>query len=177
MNGGDSKRTAALLRRAFDESFAVAALTNRTRREALLFLRVYESELAVRASEVAAVSRCPPLTRLPSQNPSVLGLARLRGRLCVVHSFADLVGEPRGKPNAGALLLLCAAEPSVGLLADELLGHVQADADTIYADPTQGGWSNAIVSGGGKRCPLASIPLLLAAIRQATSTERRSDET
>jgi len=177
MNGGDPKSRAALLRRAFDESFAVTALTNPTALEALLFLRVHESELAVRASEVAAVSRCPPLARLPSQNPSVLGLARLRGRLVVVHSFADLVGEPRGKPNAGALLLLCAGAPSVGLLADELLGHVHVDANTIYSDPSQGGWSNAIVNGGGRRCPLASIPLLLAAIRQASSTERRSDET
>lgn len=177
MSESDPTQTAAHLRRVFDESFAVAAHPDRTIGEELLLLRVHHRELAVRVSEVAAVSRCPPLTRLPSQNPSVLGLVGLRGGLVVVHSLADLVGEPRGKLDERAILLLCAGEPSVALLADELLGHLHVEADAIYAGTLAGGWSNAIVGAGSSRWPLASIPLLLAAIRQSTSAERGSDET
>lgn len=177
MNQVDPAKATAQLRRAFDESFAVAALPDRATGERLLLLRVQRSNFAVRVSEVAAVSRCPPLTRLPSQCSSVLGLVGQRGGLVVVHSLADLVGEPRGKLDERAILLLCAGEPSVGLLADELLDHLHVEAVAIYAGSVQGGWSNALVSADGSRWPLASIPLFLAAIRQSTSAERGSDET
>lgn len=177
MSGPNATTTGAQLRRAFDEAFAVAPLPDRAPGENLLLLRVQRIDVAVRLNEVAAVSRCPPLTPLPSQNPSVLGLVGLRGGLVVVHSFAALVGEPRSKLDDRAILLLCAGEPAVGLLADELLGHFHAEASTIHTDPVQGSWSNAIVSGGDRRCPLASIPLLLAVIRRAASAERRGDET
>lgn len=173
----DATDAAAHLRQEFDESFAVAVREERDLGESFLRLRVQRSTLAVRVSEIAAVARCPALTPLPSQNPSVLGLVGLRGGLVVVHSLADLVGEPRGKLDEQAILLLCAGEPSVGLLADELLGHLHVATEAIHAGFTQGGWSNAIVSAEGSRCPVASIPLLLAVIRQSTSAERGSDET
>lgn len=176
MSQVDPTKTASHLRRAFDESFAAAPLPDRATGEDLLLLRVQHTNLAVRISEVAAVSRCPPLTLLPSQSPSVLGLVGLRGGLVVVHGLADLVGEPRSKLDERAILLLCAGEATVGLLADELLGHVHVETDAIHAGAVQEGWSNAIVSAGGSRWPLASIPLFLAAIRQSASAERGSDE-
>lgn len=169
-------QNATVLRRAFDESFAALVPPAKVIGAELLLVRVQSIDLAVRASEVGAVSRCPRLTLLPSRCPSVVGLAGLRGGLVVVHSLADLIGEPRGKLDERAFLLLCAGDSSVGLLADELLGHMQVEPDRIHAEPGSGSWASAIVSLDSARHPLASIPALLAAIRQASSIERSSDE-
>lgn len=173
----DSSKTAGELRRAFDESFAAAALPSRSRQSDLLLLRVRGSAFAVRIDELASVSRCPRLTPLPSQSPSVLGLVGLRSGLVVVHSLAALMGESPSTLDERAILLLAAREPSVGLLADELLGHLQVEADAICSDSVPGRWSDAMVSGGGARYPLASITLFLASIRQTTAAERGSDDT
>jgi len=173
----DSSKAAAELRRMFDESFAAAALQSRSKRNDLLLLRVRRSAFAVRIDELAAVSRCPRLTPLPSQMPSVLGLVGLRGGLVVAHSLAALMGEPPSTLDERAILLLAAREPSVGLLADELLGHLQVEDEAICSDSVPGRWSEAMVDGGGTRYPLASITLFLATIHQSTAAERGSDDT
>lgn len=145
-----SRVTVAELRRAFDGSFAVPPATQRPDDQALLAIRAGSAPLAMSIRDIVGVSRCPAVTRLPSAQPALIGLAGLRGSLVTVYSIASLVGE---RPGAHRWLVLTAADPAMGLSFDELIGYERA--------PT-----------GGVQHTMIDVPALVASIQRGVAATR-----
>lgn len=166
----------AQLRAEFDQSFARKTVTAAQGQQDLLAVRADNMHLALRATQTAAVLRCPALTALPSSNAALCGLAGVRGTLVAVYSLAELVGGKRGSV-ANRWLALCAADLSVALLFDELVGYARVESHDILA--TQKGKAQVAGAGqlarfGGAQRPLLHIPELLETIyRSAGSGETK----
>lgn len=166
----------AQLRADFDQSFATEAVAAQERHQVLLAVRADNMHLVLRADQTAAVLRCPALTPLPSGNAALCGLAGVRGTLVAVYSLAELVGASRGAMES-RWLVLCAADPSVALLFDELVGYARVEPRDILAtgkSKEPGVGARQLARFGGTQRPLLHIPELLEAIyRTAGSGEQK----
>ncbi len=151
-------RTAADLRREFDEGFA-RPIEYAEARVDLLVLRTGDRELAVRTDDIAGVLRCPVVTPLPSRNSALSGVAGVRGLVVAVHDTAVLLGLRQTPSTSG--LLACCRDRTVALLFDALVGHGSARADAI---------GELVVIDGVEHMVL-DIAALLQRVRDAASDE------
>jgi chemotaxis signal transduction protein len=167
MNDPAHKRTAAELRREFDEAFARPMVIDGEVREELLAIRAGDHDLALRSSEVAAILRCPTLTQVPSAHAALRGLAGVRGALVAVYALASLLG-PDSTPARAGWIVLCREERSAALLFDDLVGHVRVAQAEIHAAASAAGGAigaGELVEIAGVHRAVPSVPALLEIIR------------
>ncbi len=143
------------LRRTFDASFAEPIAAAQTDEAGLLSIRAGDRPMAVRIEEIAAVSKCPRVTPVPSAQPALLGLAGVRGMLITVYSLAALLDE---RPGGARWLVLAAADPSAGLSFDELIGYERAPRSATRA--------GAVVTLRGVPHTVVSVAAIIGSIRQ-----------
>jgi purine-binding chemotaxis protein CheW len=117
----------ALLRRAFDESFAAPRRETATASaERFLVVRVAGEALAVRLDGIAGIERMPRVVGLPGAPAEVRGVAGVRGRLLPVYDLAAVLGAPRAADPQW--LLLAAGDEPLGVAVAGLEGQVEAAA-------------------------------------------------
>jgi hypothetical protein len=161
MTPGGLLRSAADLRREFDDAFGRPISGARDADVDLLLIEGPGGQVAVRVAEVGAVLRCPRIARLPSANPALLGLAGVRGALVTVFDMAMLLGAA-ARTEGGGWLLLAAADQSLALRFGGLTAYRRVEPEAFH-----GVAPREVVSVGGSDLSVASIPWLLAAIHRA----------
>ena len=145
MSKGGAQDTLEALRREFDEGFAAPRSEGEDTAEDLLVVRVGGRKLALRAAETGGVLRCPAFTPLPSRQPALLGLARVRSSLVAVYSLGALLGAT--EPHSGRWSVLAGARRTLCLVFDELVQYVQAPAEAIRRDEDASGRTWVAVAG------------------------------
>lgn len=130
---GDTTATLERLRRAFDESFAAPRRTTAADLERLLFARVSGETVAMRTRDLAAVSRCPPLTAAPSTHPALLGLASVRGSIVAVYHLGVLLGRDPDR-NAIGWIAPWPKDRTVALWFEEIVGFERLDRPPTSAE-------------------------------------------
>lgn len=165
-------QTVAQFREAFDAAFAWPKAQTEPELHHLLAVQTAGSALALKVVEIAGIMRCPPLLALPSENPWLCGLSSVRSALTAVYELTGLLGEGQ-PPAAGGWVVLCAAERSVALRFDHLLGYERIPAQALFrggAD-VQGRHGDEIVQMRGARCSVVRIPELLDRLRRSAPSE------
>ena len=83
------------LRREFDAAFSLPPRPPERDQESLLGVPVARHPYALRVHDLVRLEAAGKIVPVPGRNPSVLGLAGLRGQLVPVFSLTRLLGHPR----------------------------------------------------------------------------------
>jgi len=169
------------LRLEFDAGFAKPLAGTQDDGEQMLTIRAGEDLLALRLAGVAGTTLCPRLTLVPSRNPALLGIGRVREALVAVFSIATLLdgsdrpGNP-GQRRAHRWLVLCAEDPSVALAFDVLTGCLRISPGQRTSVQGQHGANSfdEVVEIDGTTRPVVSTRRLLARIDALGSAGRES---
>lgn len=148
---------AAMLRRAFDRSFAEAPSARSTLVEDLLAIRIGSNAYAVRLAEITGLFADKQVTPVPSPVPELLGIVGFRGAVTPVYDLRALLGH-RGS-GVPRWIVVAAALP-VGLAFDHFEGHLRVPRDAIAATAGEPGARGEVVRGDPTR-PIVAIPALL----------------
>ncbi|MFO0749004.1 MAG: chemotaxis protein CheW [Myxococcota bacterium] len=170
--------SAALLREAFDRSFAAPpASPELAGAEALRAVRAGSLRLALPVDALAGIRRRPHIAPLPSRTPELLGLGAFRGELVGMYALGRLCGADAVEDGEGRGWAALVRGAAVGLVFDELEQHVRAAADDFQ--PLAGAASDAIfrrvVALGAERRHVVDVAALLARLAAAATpaTETR----
>jgi purine-binding chemotaxis protein CheW len=126
----------ALLRQAFDRSFAEAPAVDGPEVHDLLALTIGSAGYALRVTELSAMVADTRITPMATPVPGLLGLAALRGSLLPVYDLAALVGHA---PEAAPRWVAVAAGPEpVGLAFSRFDGHLRVRAGAIVPEDRAG---------------------------------------
>jgi chemotaxis signal transduction protein len=156
------------MREAFDASFAEPRSGDVEALEELLAIRAGDAELALRAREIAQIVRCPPLTPVPCRNPALSGLAGVRSSLVAVYSIAALMGWEH-HDESPRWIVLCAADRSVALLFDQLVGYERvptSDIHAVAASEVEVAATAEVVRLAGVERPVIDVARLLRGLRR-----------
>ena len=95
--------SAAALAEAFDAAFARPPASGRADTQSFLALRLGDDAFAVRVGDIAALHADRRIVPMPSAEPTLLGVAAVRGRIAPVYDLAALLGYPaNGAPRVSA---------------------------------------------------------------------------
>jgi chemotaxis signal transduction protein len=124
--------TAAALRSAFDESFAVAAGSKLERLEGLLAIRVGGDPYVLRLSQITGLYADLKVVAVPSPVAQLLGIAGLRGMIFPVYDLAALLRyAPAPSPR---WMVLAGGSQPVGLAFEGFDAHVQVPEASLISD-------------------------------------------
>jgi chemotaxis signal transduction protein len=127
--------TAAVLRRRFDEGFAVAASPKAERLEALLAIRVGSDPYVLRVSEISGLHVDLKIVPVPSPVAHLLGIVALRGTMAPVYDLASLLSYPPAtRPR---WMVLARVSQLVGFAFDTFESHVQMPQGAIATSAAQ----------------------------------------
>ena len=131
MSNNDLATAAAVLRRRFDEGFAVAASLKAERLEDLLAIRVGSDPYVLRVSEITGLHVDLKIVPVPSPVSHLLGIVALRGTMAPVYDLASLLSYPPAtRPR---WIVLARASQLVGFAFDTFESHVQMPQGAIAA--------------------------------------------
>jgi chemotaxis signal transduction protein len=119
---------AAGLRSAFDRAFAAPVRADMTVKQDLLAIRVGVEPCAVRLSEVTGLFVDRRITRIPTNEAALLGIASFRGAIVPVYSLRALLGHAATQTPRW---LVIAADAPVALAFDLFEGHLRVPVDAI----------------------------------------------
>ena len=123
---------AALLREAFDRTFAEAPAEAHRESEDFLALDVGGDDYAVRLNEISGLFEGKRWRALPGAAPALLGIAGFRGTLVPVYDLNALLGyAPATSPR---WLVLIKTHPSVGLAFERLDGHLRVSREALSSE-------------------------------------------
>jgi chemotaxis signal transduction protein len=111
------------LRRAFDESFAVASSPTVAQHQNLLAFAVGEQLLAARLTEIVRLEQLRKQVPVPGARPELLGLGATQDRLYPLFSLAVLLGQVGGEEPRWVMLV--AGNEPVGLAFSRFDGLVR----------------------------------------------------
>jgi chemotaxis signal transduction protein len=168
------------LRYAFDRAFAVPVQTETAVNQDLLAIRVGGEPYAIRLSEVGGVFVDRPITHIPANNPSLLGIGGFRGAIVPVHSLPILFG------HSTSLLprwLVIAATAPIALAFDLFEGHLRVLADTIVPQQPHAqmrSYAPDFVQSGGVVRPVLQLASVIASLSASDAPpnppQRRSEQ-
>ena len=134
--------TAAALRSAFDQSFAVSAASKLERLENLLAIRVGGDPYVLRLSQISGLYVDRKIVAVPSPVVQLLGIVGLRGVMSPVYDLAALLGYP---PVASPRWMVFAGgSQPVGLAFEGFEAHVQVPEASSSNDEDRA--ANAVVA-------------------------------
>lgn len=161
----------AELRRAFDASFEVPALTREADHEDMLAIEVHTGSFAVRISELAGVHPVRKIVPLPGSVLGLVGLVGVRGRLVAAYRLSDLIGQAAPESRL-QWFLLCRDELHVGLAIEGIEAYLRvpkADVHPVQGHETLGEHVSDVVRVDGVARGVLNIGSLLAAIARRAS--------
>ena len=166
--------SAAALRRAFDESFAVAPASNREKLESLLAIRIGVDPYAIRLSEVAGLIADPRIVSVPSPMPQLMGIIGRRGVMVPVYDLAALLNYPAA--SSVRWMVLAGTTRLVGFAFESFESHVQVPAGPLGNgdEPAAGvgaprGDMRGMIRAAGALRPVINMPSLLRRLRSDIS--------
>jgi chemotaxis signal transduction protein len=159
------------LRRAFDRSFAEAAVSIQSESEDLLAIRVAGEPYALRMRELSGLSLCRKLVPLPSRMPHLLGLVAVRGALIPVHELGTALGHVKGGKPARWLAVCGGLEP-IALAFEELEAFMRVRRSDVVAAHGQrvGPHAAGLVRREGVTRVLVDVASVCAATRGSAGT-------
>lgn len=113
------------LRAEFDRAFTLPERPERPPSSAYVSLRVAARHFALRADQVSGSRTNVPITRTPSSNPLLIGLANLNGAVMPVCDLRPMVNEPAlpgSVEHAAGVIVLRHGERLAAIACDEVLG-------------------------------------------------------
>jgi purine-binding chemotaxis protein CheW len=152
------------LRRAFDESFAVAATAGAAPGDELLAIRLRGDAHLLRLADVGRLLRVGRLVRYPGAAPAWLGLAGVAGGVVPVYDLGVLAGYPPGEPPSW--MAVCAAAP-VALAFDAFDGQVRHQRAGAARDPIAAG---ALLHVAGQARPVVDVGVLIERLRASNQS-------
>ena len=163
-------RQAAILKRNFDQTFALPMRPPSPQTLDLLRIRLGDDPWAVPLADVAGLYSGKRITPVPGRTPALLGVAGFRGVLSAVYDLPALIGlAPLGTPR----WLLMAEERRVAFAFGALDGHLRVEAGSILPLGPEIGtaWTRGFIEDGTLRRPILHLPALLARLTPQTSRE------
>ena len=114
----------------------------------LLLFRLHSGRLlGINLLKVNEIIPCPPLTKLPSRHPNVLGIATLRGSAVTVIDLASAIGERGGNSeDDGCLIVTELSRSRQGLHVKNVERIVQCSTRDVRPPPAGSG-SRAFITG------------------------------
>jgi chemotaxis signal transduction protein len=128
-SGVASMDAAAILRRHFDEGFAVAASPMTESLEGFLAIRVGSDPYALRLSEISGLYVSAKIVPVPSPVPQLLGIVGIRGMMAPIYDLAVLLRYPP-ESNSRWFVLSRAPQP-VGLAFATFESHLQVSQASL----------------------------------------------
>jgi chemotaxis signal transduction protein len=156
---------AAELRFAFDRGFAEPIRRDNVATTALLAIRLADERCALRLAEIAGLSADKVITRVPTNDSALIGVAGFRGTIVPVYSLLALLGY---SPTQAPRWLAIAAGAPVALAFEVLEGLLNVAPDTILPAPMRGDTRSCVrdfVQTQNFSGPILHIPSLLDAIK------------
>jgi chemotaxis signal transduction protein len=129
-------RTAAELRRAFDEGFAAAPAAAAQEPVDFLAIRAGGGRYALRLVDLAGLAADRAIVPLPSADAALLGIAGAQGQLLPVYRLATLIGAG-GSENESRWVAVCGGDEPVALAFAALDGHLRVPAADLFVPPDQ----------------------------------------
>jgi chemotaxis signal transduction protein len=147
------------LKREFDDGFAAPPAPRPAAHVGLLVVRVAGRDLALRTAELAGLLRPRRIVPLPAEDPAVIGVAGIRGRVVAVYSLASLLGHKDDAPPEW--LVLVGPDPIAWSFA-RFLGHHQVEQGEITAAVETRGHLAELARISGTVLPVIDVKSLLA---------------
>jgi chemotaxis signal transduction protein len=160
------------MRTAFDCSFAQAQQIGEDARQDFIAIRVGADPYAIRLAEITGLYADRRITRVPSPDPTFLGIAGLRGAVVPVYDLAAFLGHPTG--DVWRWLLLVGGF-SLGLAFENFEGHLRAAPSAVSArvgSPRAGGFVQEVLHIDGAPRPLIHVSALFQSIELASQHRR-----
>lgn len=129
--------TVDALRASFDRTFSLPERPERPPSSAYVSIRIAARRFAVRADESIGARADVPITRMPSANPFLLGVAHLHGSVMPVCDLRRIVGEPALPPeteNVNGAIFIKQNNLLLALACDEVLGLEWIPDSAIYGE-------------------------------------------
>jgi chemotaxis signal transduction protein len=178
MNGqaGDFVGRAAALRLAFDASFAAPLSAVGVAPENMLAIGVGTAPFIVRLGDIAGLFAENRIVRLPTQIPSLLGVAGFRRAILPVYDLRLLLGQEGS--TVPRWFVVAAAAP-VAFAFNNLDGHLHvAERDVVTQAPGREGQRHVrgYVERDRAARPIIHVSSILDAIRQLTGENAAKQE-
>jgi len=126
-------RRAQDMRAEFDASFAERPRPVVHEEEDVLLLRAGAQELAIRLSEVAAMTTRPAITAVPTLHPAMIGIVSDRGQVAAAWDLGRLLELPAQPPR---WLVVPAAERGVAITFGHFAGFRRVESAHLGPDRT-----------------------------------------
>lgn len=152
------------LRSAFDSAFAAPVRADPTVKQDLLAVRVGPEPCAARLSEVAGLFVDRRITRMPTSDAALIGIAGFRGAIVPVYSLCTLLGHSSTQPPRW---LVIAASAPIALAFDLFEGHLRVPADAIMPQQScerMRGYAPDFVSSEGVVRPVLHLASIIEAL-------------
>lgn len=150
------------LRQSFDESFA-ASIARPPVKESFLAIRLGKRTHALPLADIGGMFARKHVTRLPTAQPALLGLAHFRGTMAPVYDLQLLLGHaPAEQPG---WLVIARAAP-VAFAFERFEGHLHVAREDIVTDETgtPGDEPQISIRANGKLLPVVQLRSQLCAI-------------
>ncbi|MBS1814421.1 MAG: chemotaxis protein CheW [Acidobacteria bacterium] len=134
---GSLDNTVDTLRAAFDRAFTLPERPERPPSSAYVCIRVAARRFALRADESLGGRADVPVTRVPSSNPLLLGLANLHGSVMPVCDLRQIVGEPAlssATEVVNGIIIVRQGKTLLALACDEVMGLEWVPDSEIYGE-------------------------------------------
>jgi hypothetical protein len=150
------------LRTSFDAAFTLPADPPVKERRGYLGIRLRDAPYALDLDEVASVRKHVPVTPLPSEESSLLGVAGFGGVLTAVYDLGGLLGQALGAEPAWFVLVRGAP---VAFALDGLEGQLRAEAAAEGASREGDGAGSDLDFRAGLARPVIRLHALVARLR------------
>jgi twitching motility protein PilI len=129
--------TVDTLRAAFDRAFTLPDRPERPPSTAYICIRVAARRFAVRADASLGGRTDVPVTRVPSTNPLLLGIANLHGSVMPVCDLRQIVGEPAlsaATEVISGIIVVRQGKTFLALACDEVMGLEWVPDSEVYGE-------------------------------------------
>jgi chemotaxis signal transduction protein len=157
------------IRRAFDESFAVAAAPETAEAHALLRIVVSGDAYALRLPEISELFVDRTITAVPGPLRELLGIAGLRNGIVPIYDLGSLLGYA-SRGDTGRWLVVTRNGAELGFAFEELIDYLRVPSQAISASPgqTERAHVREVVRHGEELIPILSLRSLAESLTERT---------
>lgn len=168
---GATTGTAAMLRRAFDASFAAPISSQSESYEDFLAIRVSAERCGLRLAEIGGLHVDLRIVSVPSPAVQLLGIVGIRGTMAPIYDLAALLGYP---PASGPRCIALAKAPeTVGFAFDAFDSHLKVPVASLAQGNSHKGGSGPHFRGavqvGGSLLPIIHLASILLTLKGSTT--------
>ena len=167
-SGLSTEKRVRAMREAFDGSFAMQAEVAPTL-DSYLAVRLGRRAHALPVREIGGLFARKPITRLPTAEPALLGIAHFRGTIAPVYDLQLLLGHaPADNPG----WLVIASTAPVAFAFSRFEGHVRVAQQDIVTDESggKGEPQQQSIRANGSLLPIVHLDTIIGTIGKRMPT-------